>query len=563
MRENFSLFDRAWLPVALDDGRRVFVRPRDVAGEVEGRPIVRIATGRPDCDTSLAELLIGLLAVAYAPKSVREWRKRFDQPPSPAELQAAFEPFGNAFLLDGPGPRFFQDFEAFNGEANSVDALFIDAPGGNTLKENADHFVKRGRTSVLSRAGAVIALASLQISAPSGGAGHRTSPRGGGPLTTMIQPGARNGGPPSLWQRLWANVPDAEGAELETSARVFPWLAKTRTSDPKNAGIATTPEDVHPLQAFFGMPRRIRLVFQDNVDCLPCDLLGIVDDVIVPGYVTKPWGVNYSAWSRGHPMSPYYKTKETDAEFLPLHLKSSRVGYRQWLGMVLEAQKGLRIPAKCLTTWLRRAQNFEGADKAIARDARLLVAGFAMDNMKPLDYAEELLPLVVTGDEHCDEEIRNLAHDWVNAADGAASQLVSATKLAMFGEKAKAERDSTVLDAVKSRFWADSEAGFYNNLREISQSVELRRDDLIDAIDGLRARHGAQWLGALRAVCLGVFDTTAPIDDADGDRIADVIAGRKMLGLMFDGYGKAGAALFDSLSQPPVEAGGKSGRKRA
>ena len=563
MRENFSLVDRAWLSVALDDGRRVFVRPCDIAGDVEGRPIVRFATGRADCDTSLAELMIGLLAVACAPRSAREWRKRFDQPPSPAELQAAFEPFASAFWLDGLGPRFFQDFEAFNGEENGVDALFIDAPGGNTLKENADHFVKRGRTSVLSRAGAAIALASLQISAPSGGAGHRTSLRGGGPLTTMIQPGARNGMPPSLWQELWANVPDAEGAEIETQAGVFPWLARTRTSDPKNAGIATTPSDVHPLQAFFGMPRRIRLVFQDNENRLPCDLLGVVDDVVVSGYVTKPWGVNYSAWSRAHPLSPYYRTKETEVEFLPLHLKSSRVGYRQWLGMVLETQKGLRVPAKCLTTWLRRAQNFEGAEKAIARDARLLVAGFAMDNMKPLDYAEELLPLVVTGDERCDEAIRNLAYDWVNAADGAASQLVSATKRALFGEKTKAERDSTILDAVKSRFWADSEAGFYANLREFSQSVEARRDDLIDAIDELRTSHGAHWLRALRDVCVDIFDATAPVDDADGDRIADVIAGRKMLGRMFSGYDKAGAALFNSLSQPPVEVGGKSGRKRA
>ena len=79
----------------------------------------------------------------------------------------------------------------------------------------------------------------------------------------------------------------------------------------------------------------------------------------------------------------------------------------------------------------------------------------------------------------------------------------------------------------------------------------------------MRTSQGAQWLGVLRVVCLDIFDATAPIDDADGDRIADVIAGRKMLVLMFAGYGKAGATLFNSLSQPPVEAGGKSGRKSA
>lgn len=558
----FSLLTSLWLPVVLDDGRRVFVRPCDIGADFEQRTIIRIATGRADCDTSLAELLIGMLAVSFSPATSRDWRKRFNQPPSAEELQAAFAPFAAAFVLDGTGPRFFQDFEVFNGEVNGVDALFIDAPGDNTLKENADHFVKRGRTSLLSRAGAAIALASLQISAPSGGAGHRTSLRGGGPLTTMVIPGTQKGTPPSLWQKLWANVPDGGGVEPGNLAHVFPWLANTRTSDPKNAGITTTPSDVHLHQVFFAMPRRIRLIFKDNTDHLPCDLLGIIDDVVVAGYVTKPWGVNYSGWSRSHPMSPYYKVKETDAEFLPLHLQASRIGYRQWLGMVLSTQKGLRVPAACLATWSRRAQDFEGADKAIARDARLLVAGFAMDKMKPLDYAEELLPLVATGDEDCDQHIRAITHDFVYAADVAANQLVSATKLALFGEKGKADRDSTVLDAVKSRFWADSEAGFYDNLHAIMASVEARRANLVETIDDLRTSQGAQWLLALRHICLDIFDATAPIDDAGGDRITDVIAGRKMLGLMFAGYGKAGPALFEALGQPRVEQSKKLGRKR-
>ena len=103
------------------------------------------------------------------------------------------------------------------------------------------------------------------------------------------------------------------------------------------------------------MPRRIRLNFEANASQKPCDLLGIVDDVIVTSYITRPWGTNYTAWSRAHPLSPYYKPKETDVEYLPLHLKSSRVGYRQWLGMVTEAQKGMRVPAKCLATFRQRA----------------------------------------------------------------------------------------------------------------------------------------------------------------------------------------------------------------
>jgi len=203
MSSPFSLVRQAWLPVALDNGQRVFVRLCDIAAERDGRSFTRIATGRPDCDISLTEFLIGLLAVTMGPKNRSEWRNRFDNPPSVENLQVAFEPFECAMVLDGAGPRFFQDIETLDGKPNSIEALFIDAPGDNTVEENADHFVKRGRTAVLSRAGAAIALATLQTSAPKGGAGHRTSVRGGGPLTTLVLPGTKDNSEPTLWQRIW------------------------------------------------------------------------------------------------------------------------------------------------------------------------------------------------------------------------------------------------------------------------------------------------------------------------------------------------------------------------
>ena len=180
----------------------------------------------------------------------------------------------------------------------------------------------------------------LQTSAPAGGAGHRTSIRGGGPLSTLVVPGASDGEVPTLWQCLWANVVCNLRAEPEEASRVFPWLAPTRVSD--KAGITTTPVDVHEGQAFFGMPRRIRLVFQENTCRHACDLLGIVDDTIITGYVTRPWGTNYTAWDRRHPLSPYYRPKDAATEYLPVHLQSSRIGYRQWL--VLLRHSDLRLP---------------------------------------------------------------------------------------------------------------------------------------------------------------------------------------------------------------------------
>ncbi|MGG2362666.1 type I-E CRISPR-associated protein Cse1/CasA, partial [Salmonella enterica] len=82
--------------------------------------------------------------------------------------------------------------------------LLIESPGANTLKKNLDHFVRRGRVEVLAPAAAAMALFTLQTFAPSGGAGHRTSLRGGGPLTTLVRPGTVAGLSDALWPLLWA-----------------------------------------------------------------------------------------------------------------------------------------------------------------------------------------------------------------------------------------------------------------------------------------------------------------------------------------------------------------------
>lgn len=546
MAAAFDLLTRAWIPVALRSGRREFVRPSDIAQLIDGEEIVRVATGRADCDVTLTEHLIGLLAVTMDRTSRRDWHKRYLAPPAGPELMASFEPLEPALWLDGPGPRFFQDREDLDGEQNSVASLLIDAPGANTVAQNADLFVKRGRTACLSRAGAAIALLTLQTGAPSGGAGHRTSLRGGGPLTTIVLPGAAGAAEPTLWQRLWTNVPDGFKVDSGAFDRVFPWLSATRTSDPKNHGRPTMPEEhADPAQAFFGMPRRIRLNFEPNTDGRPCDLLGIVDDVIVTGYVTRPWGTNYVAWGKGHPLSPYYKSKQTN-EFLPLHLQSSQVGYRQYLGLVLQEGSD-RLPARAVTDFRDRAAQLASSDPDAHRYHRLLVAGYAMDNMKPLDFGEALMPLVITGDAACDNEVSAGVKRLVTAAEIVVSLLVGAVKLSLYGEGRDVKWDSAPLTATRDRFWSDTEQDFYAELRDLADRLFLSRDRLDDGKDQIGRESSERWRRALQKATLAIFDRSVPIDDADGDRIADVIAGRKMLVATLNGYGKSAKKLFDAL----------------
>jgi CRISPR system Cascade subunit CasA len=548
MPEPYSLVRRAWIPVALEDGQRAFVRPCDITSPRNGQPIIRVDTGRPDCDISLTELLIGLLAVALGPKDRRQWAARYRKAPTSKEIEAALRPLERALVLDGKGPRFFQDLEQLDGKPNGIEGLFIDAPGDNTKRENADHFIKRGRTAVLSRAGAAIALATLQTRAPMGGRGNRASLRGGAPLTTLVVPGTEDHSEPTLWQRLWTNVPDRFAANAEKLSEVFPWLLPTRISD--DSGQATTPSDVHKAQAFFGMPRRIRLVFEGNSEAHACDLLGIVDEVVVTGYVTRPQGTNYTGWSRSHPLTPYYKQKPADTEFLPQPLRSSRVGYRQWLGLIVESPDDLSVPASCLDAFRERAAELE--QLAIGRHACLLVAGYSMDNMKPLDFAEALLPLIVTLDHSTNEAIKALARNWVTGANLVADQLQSAVRRGLYGSNGKPARDSTVLGGARFRFWAATEDEFYEHLREAANSIEAKAGDLSDHRDELFRVAGATWLNVLKHHALGIFDDAVPIESADSDRIGDIVEGRKLLALALSGHGPVGKKLFQELGQPPV-----------
>lgn len=552
MTHPYHLLNANWLPVSLSSGHRELIRLSDIS-----RPdVVAVATGRPDCDISLTEFLIGMVAVACPPRNDDAWRAGFAAVPSEAALEAAFAPFVEALMLDGDGPRFFQDLENLEGEGGPISGLLIDAPGASTLKDNADHFVKRGRTNSLSRAGAAIVLATLHTQAPSGGAGHRTSLRGGGPLTTLVVPGGAPDQAHRLWRTIWANVPTA-AKERPEPQRVLPWLCPTRVSD--RAGVSTTPSDVDGLQAFFGMPRRIRLVFEPNVEKRPCDLLGIVDDVIVTRYVTRPWGANYEHWSRGHRLSPYYKTRPTDPEFLPVHLKSSRVGYRDWLFIAVGDKDDLRAPANCVFDFRHRLRAAKGDLVTVRRNARMLVAGYAMDNMKPLDFGEALMPLIVGASEAANVEIKEQANKLIKAAEEVASQLTTAVRIGLFGDRAKVDGDSSVLRPVRDRFWADTEQAFFDALRGAAERFDIDDQDAMqDALADIVAETGKAWLAVLGRHAERVFDDTVPIDNAESRRIADIVRARRQLKTSLDGYGTAGRRIFAALGLPEREKRAKS-----
>lgn len=467
-----NLISDHWIPVSTTAGRRV-IRPDQIA-----EPGVLFPDWpRADLNIACLELLIGLVYLADPVEEVEEWA---EHRPDPDRLRAALESLAPAFDLGGDGPRFLQDperFEAAKADANSPDMLFIDSAGSNTARNNADLMVRRGRYPRLEPALAAMALFTLQSQAPAGGAGNRTSMRGGGPMITLIQPPERG-----LWPLIWANVPLGR----PQGPGALPWMRAAPRPDP-----IYPPEDGNLAEAFFGMPRRLRLIFAGDH---------------VTGVLQKPWGANYAGWE--HPLTPHYRLTD-GGELLPRHPGAGAFGYRNWLGINAASSSDLRRPAAALRGYADRAQSTDGAS--------VLVAGWAMNKMTPRDFTLSRQPLIP--ESAALTRIRQM----IAAAEICGSALRGALK-PLVGE-------GTALEALREDFF-------------------LRTQDPFETLAGRsEAEAPTRWLAVMRRTAMDIFDEAA-MPGLAGMAINDVEAilrERNLLIAMFNGRGKTGARLHGEL----------------
>lgn len=520
----FNLHDGSWIPARFADGSTRWIAPCEIVGD---DPPLDVDWGRPELRTATLELLIGLFALALADRlqETDDWVALLDAPPSPDELRARLAPLAPYLSLDGEGPRFGQDRAELPGEMRPPDALLLDSPGDNTLKNGADLFAKRGRFGVLSRPAAAVVLHAMQSYAPSGGAGHRTSMRGGGPLTTLVVPEpARGARAVTLWRRIAANLPLLKGecAPPEDLGIVFPWAKPTRVS--RDGQTTECGPDAHWLQHFFGMPRRIRLVFAPNGAGCACALTGIVDDVVVTGFRTEPWGVNYGVWR--HPLSPYYEVK--GGAPLPVHAQRGRIGYRDWTGHLFSTLRAGQV-AQFQTNFPRR------------RGARLAAMGFVTDNMKALDWVEAEAPLFALPNERARERLAALARQLVAAAETVAYALRSSLREAL-----GADAQTTLVANAVERLWIDTDDAFFDALRTAAATLGAfgaeADDDEAMGVDF--ATLTGDWLErALRPVALAIFNAAAPVDrlgDLDHAQVRAIVQASKALHGALRGYGPLG-----------------------
>ncbi len=456
-----NLLINSWIPIQRKNGKQELIAP----WQITEADIVSISSPRVDFDGTLIQFLIALLQTTMTPADEGEWGKLLENPPSPKLLKETFLKFTHAFEVKGDNPRFMQDFDSLEVKsANKIADLLIDSPGGNTIKENKDHFVKRGQINGMCPVCATTALLTLQTNAPSGGQGHRTSLRGGGPLTTLVVNDSTNSGlADSLWINLWLNVLDKSREKKITGnwtktedSNIFPWLAKTKTSE-KTTGFEIYPEDAHPDQMYWSMPRRIRLIW-DKTEVGHCGICDAYSDELVTHYETKNYGINYSGqWQ--HPLSPHSINK--DGEILPRHAQPDGMTYRHWLGLVKDMDS--LMPALVVKRYQKIISGFTQKEK---EQLRIRTFGYDMDNMKARCWYETTFPLYVLENKN-GVELSLYINTLTTTATDVASMVRTCIKDAWFRRPGDARGDTSFL---QHAFFQHTEKRFFQSVKKLIDS---------------------------------------------------------------------------------------------
>jgi len=538
---SFNLLHERWLPLVRRSGLREWASPAALTDGLADDPFVRPDWGRADFDAATLEFLIGLLATAFNPQDDFDWQALWRAPPDSTQLAEAFAPLEAAFNLFGDGPRFMQELGGVTGDASPVSGLFIEAPGGNTVTKNTDLFQKRGQLSALSLPTAAMALFTLQAFAPSGGAGHRPSLRGGGPLTTLVLPKED-----TLWAKLWLNVPTGMPPlpEADGGVSVFPWLGTARSVEKGTPALGF--EDMHPLSAFWWVPRRIMLDMPTPGEGGVCAITGEAMDVTIASYRTRPWGM--SATGPRHPLSPMYRTKPNDPEWLFVHPQPGGLGYNHWVDIVFAGTPdAMRRPAAIVSEIITARAQASGAYR------RLWVAGYDMDNMKARGFVEASFPLFLPENPAAVPALERHARELVDGAKEALSALRGAVSKAL----ALAKTDVSRIAALTRLFYDATETAFFEGVRQLAEAFSV---DTEDDVTGQRvARDFLE--KALRPAALRLFDEAAPLTllcgrEKDMGRVVE--ARRHLVSTLF-GRDRKGL-VFAALKLPPPE---KSSPKRS
>lgn len=523
-----NLINDAWLPVIRASGKKEQIAPWQIAERND--PVIELNAPRPDFQGALYQFLIGLLQTCFAPADHDVWLQFWEEPSDGAKLHACFSAESTAFNIDNTdGPCFMQDFENFEGKELPIEDLVGGQISDNARDKNRDLFVKRNCTQRVSPYWAAIALFNMQITGVLAWGQHRIGLRGNGPLTTLIMPASAPG---TLWQKLWLNVltqedfvsvPGNQGKQAKEY--IFPWLAKTRISPNKEI---TSPEDGHPLQVYWPLPRRIRLIVEDS-DAV-CDISGEKTQKIVRHYKRINDGVYYkNGWK--HPLTPYTRKDKTS---FPQAVTGSKISfdYKDWSPLTIN---GYVDDMECSRAQIVSVFHSERR-RDIGDSGRLWCFAYDAESANVIRWYDARLPLLCADDAEA-ENIRS----WVNDMIEAAKVHALALKLALVRAWFNPQIDSTgkeswsyvvnkkgdtgqahlsTLRFVEENYWKDTETVFYGVLSEIIGIADSRDRPL-----GLYKK----WIDHVRIYTLRTFESEAFSFAVEGRGIRRAVLAKEYL----------------------------------
>lgn len=531
-----------WIPVLRKDGSTDKISPIGLLSDSDENPVVEIDSVRPDFDGAIMQFLIGVYQVLLSPKEDRDCNKLFSKKRSVDSLKERIDLIAPAFILDEGDHRFMQDPSVAESDVWDIKKLLIDID--NT------HFIKDGTVRHICPHCAAMALMTLELNSPSGGRGHMTSLRGGGPLTTLVcLPDDER----TLWKNIILNIRSNEqnwsGEDTDVSAgnvsSIFPWLMdEMPNSEAKNGVVPEImPGKMHPYHVFFNVPRRIWIDFKDTVSG-ECDLCGAKSDSLVKNYWSRPNGIKYNSWK--HPLTPYYKKKDKSGEIdLPVRGKET-IGYNNWIGLVYRSPDGSANPADVVDTFRDRFRDIS--------DFKINAFGYATDNAKARVWTQHTLPTFPFEEKYRDIFLLE-ASNLIQTADNLAYFTVLNIKQSYTRDRESSVHKKGKFSDVKTSFWYQTEPLFYETLPLLMKAI------IADSESG-DAKHTAvieckkNWLKDMRKIVMQIFDerTTIPVNGGADPKSA-AQAKRSMLYQFSERNGK----ICKLLDIPPLKenAGGK------
>lgn len=483
------LYDK-WIPVKRINGECDEISPISLLEDTMDNPVKSVNTVRPDFDGAVLQFLIGLYQVLLSPKDDDEWSELLESPPNMDSLSEKIDLIAPAFVLDEGEFRFMQDKSVIDSDVWDIQNMLIEIH--NT------HFIKDGTIRHLCPKCAMMALLTLELNSPSGGRGHMTSLRGGGPLTTLM---SFTDNKTTLWRSVMLNVlpqdefDSDENLDITSSvvSKIFPWLGVMPNSE---KGEVVVPKDLHPYHVYWNVPRRIYFDFS-NLMSGNCDVCGKKSDKLLTHYWSRPNGIKYSKWS--HPLTPYYLKKDKLGDMmLPIRGKEGEIAYSNWIGIVLSSEDNLKVPAKVVQK-IPYLLYDNYSDLKIS-DLKIHAFGYSMDNAKATYWQEGLLPTIVLDDNIRDSFFKETSNI-VNAASDILYVLISKIK----GGLTRRPNDlKSNFDDVRAAFWHDTETAFYSAMDKLTKAItsDLKRnDDNHPETDKVKT----EWLREVKRICINLF----------------------------------------------------------